>query len=152
MKAAVLTVMLLATYVKSQDILPAEPVLTDLVLPINCGDCVVVKRSVLVIKGPCSGYVTVGYCSGCCPSSVWYSPYSLLKVTRSCLCCTETKMAPKAAILKCPRVSLVYKYYTIATCECLSTKCSVPPFDMSALPSLETAEVDEVDEVDEIAA
>nr|BDH21870.1 sperm motility initiating substance 2 [Cynops pyrrhogaster] len=148
MKAAVLTVMLLATYVKSQDILPVKPVLTDLVLPMTCGSCAVVKKSVLVTQGPCSGYVTVGYCSGCCQSSVSYSPDTLLKVTRSCLCCTETKMAAKAVILKCPpHVSLVYKYYTIAACECLSTKCSVPTFDMSALPSLETAEVSEADKV-----
>nr|BAV56780.1 sperm motility initiating substance [Cynops pyrrhogaster] len=148
MKAAVLTVMLLATYVKSQDILPAEPVLTDLVLPIKCDDCVFLTRSVLVTKGACSGYVTVGYCSGCCRSSVSYSPYSLLKVTRSCSCCTETEMAAKAVILKCPlNKSIVYRYYTIVACDCVCAKCSVPPFDMSALPSLETAEVSEADEV-----
>ncbi|XP_078521485.1 uncharacterized protein LOC144790630 [Lissotriton helveticus] len=124
MKAAVLTtVLLFATCVKSQ---------------ISDPKCVVLYKSVPVTFEQCSGYVTVGSCSGGCSSTVSYSPYSFLKVTRSCLCCTETKMVAMKAKLPCkPEGFHIHKYYTIAGCACI--KCGALSFDVSELPPVETA-------------
>ncbi|XP_078524254.1 uncharacterized protein LOC144792929 [Lissotriton helveticus] len=113
-------------------------------------NCIVVKRSVPVIFGPCSGYVTVGYCSGGCPSIVVYSPNECFKVTRSCLCCTETKMVAMKAKLTCkPQGSYIHKYYTIAGCAC--TTCGAITFDVSELPLLETVKTFEVSEAAEVS-